>query len=69
MKQGYITYYEGYDEKDVAIFNGNHAVNIEYDDFIDANELFNGCIEYLLAQAQLKNSQVTRIVIKGLFRL
>lgn len=69
MMQGYITYYEGYDKNGVAIYNGNHAVNVEYEDFVDANDVHDGCLEYLLTNAQLKNPNVIRVVIKGIFKL
>lgn len=68
-KQGYITYYEGVDELGQVVFNGNHAVNVDYEDFVHANELFDGCMEYLLTFAQERNPKVKRVVIKNLFKL
>lgn len=72
MKQSYISYYEGYDKDGLCIFNGNHAVKAETEDGqepVNGDELLTGCLDYILQYAQDKNPKVTRVVIKGLFRL
>lgn len=69
MKQGYITYYEGFDDAGRAIFNGNHFAEIEYDDHVDGQELLDSMVKYITNFAQSKNTQVTRVVIKNMFKL
>lgn len=74
MKQSYISYYEGYDKDGLCVFNGNHAVEAESEsDYgqepVDGDELLTGCLDYILKYAQDKNPKVTRVVIKGLFRV
>lgn len=69
MKQGYITYYEGLNDKGVVIFNGNHAVCADYEEFVESNELLDGCLKYLLGYAQERNPNVKRVVIKNMFKL
>lgn len=71
MKQSYISYYEGYSKNGEVVFNGNHAVEAESKSgtSVNGDELLTACLEYILKYAQDKNPSVTRVVIKGLFKL
>lgn len=71
MKTGYISHFEGYNSTGQLIFNGNGTITIEHepDAFLDPEEMRKGHLEHLLKVSQVKNSQVTRIVIVGLFKL
>lgn len=69
MKQGYITYYEGYNKDGVVIFNGNHTATTEYEDYVNPEKLLDSMVEYIQEAAKSKNPLVVRCVIKGLFKL
>lgn len=67
MKTHYIVYYEGMNASGNAVMNGNMALDSE--NLTEAGELLNYILEYSLAEAQKSNPNVTRMVIKGVFKL
>lgn len=71
MKSGYISYFEGYDAKGYAIYNGNGAVTVEHDETscADPVSLKDEHTAYLLAKAKETNGDIVRIVIKNLMKV
>lgn len=69
MMQGYVIYWEGYDENGFPIRNGNYGTDVEYSEHVAAQEFILGVMEQILTDAQLANPRVTRILIKGIFKL
>lgn len=63
----YIAYYEGLDERGNVIMNGNIAADAE--NLTDAGEFMNYLTDKTLADAQVNQPKVTRIVLKGVFKL
>ncbi|EAB5738131.1 hypothetical protein D5O23_07475 [Salmonella enterica subsp. enterica] len=63
----YIAYYEGLDEKGNVIMNGNIAADAE--NLTDAGAFMNYLTDKTLSDAQVNQPSVTRIVLKGVFKL
>ncbi|MDT9784626.1 hypothetical protein RUW59_03695 [Klebsiella pneumoniae] len=63
----YIAYYEGLDERGNVIMNGNIAANAE--NLTDSAAFMNYLTDKTLADAQVNQPKVTRIVLKGVFKL
>lgn len=63
----YIAYYEGLDEKGNVIMNGNIAADAE--NLTDSGALMNYLTDKTLADAQVNQPTVTRIILKGVFKL
>lgn len=63
----YIAYYEGTDERGNVIMNGNIAADAE--NLTDHRALMNYLTDKTLADAQVNQPKVTRIVLKGVFKL
>lgn len=63
----YIVYYEGLDDKGSVIMNGNIAADAE--NLTDSGTFMNFLTDKTLADAQVNQPQVTRIVLKGVFKL
>lgn len=69
MMQGYIVYWEGYDSNGTAVRGGNWGVNVEFEEYVMADEFLLGAMETLLTDAQLASPRVEYILIKGVFKL
>lgn len=67
MINHYIAYYEGHDANGNVIINGNIAASAE--DLTEAGEFMNYLTEKTLADAHGYQPKVTRIVLKGVFKL
>lgn len=63
----YIAYYEGLDEKGNVITNGNIAADAE--NLTDSGAFMNYLTDKALTYAQVNQPSVTRIVLKGVFKL
>lgn len=63
----YIAYYEGLDERGNVIMNGNIAADAE--NLTDSVAFMNYLTNKTLADAQINQPTVTRIVLKGVFKL
>ena len=63
----YIVYYEGLDDKGSVIMNGNIAADAE--NLTDSGAFMNFLTDKIFADAQVNQPQVTRIVLKGVFKL
>ncbi|WP_142485133.1 hypothetical protein [Klebsiella pneumoniae] len=63
----YIAYYEGLDERGNVIMNGNIAADAE--NLTDSAAFMNYLTDKTLADAQVNQPKVTRIVLKGVFKL
>ncbi len=69
MRQGYITYWEGYDETGKVVSMGNHSVHVDYTQFVDEDNFLTSISQHLLKTAKELNPLVKTAVIKGLFKL
>ncbi|HFS7409354.1 TPA: hypothetical protein ACH1J4_004988 [Klebsiella pneumoniae] len=63
----YIAYYEGLDERGNVIMNGNIAADAE--NLTHSAAFMNYLTDKTLADAQVNQPKVTRIVLKGVFKL
>jgi len=67
MINHYIAYYEGMDGSGKIIMNGNISADIE--NLTDSGEFLARLIDKTLSDAQVKYPSLTRVVIKGIFKL
>ncbi|WP_142425923.1 hypothetical protein [Klebsiella aerogenes] len=63
----YIAYYEGLNERGNVILNGNISADAE--NLTDSGAFMNYLTDKALNYAQGNNPSVTRIVLKGVFKL
>ncbi|EIX9505156.1 Uncharacterised protein [Klebsiella variicola] len=63
----YIAYYEGLNEKGNVIMNGNIAADAE--NLTDSGAFMNYLTDKALAYTKVNQPSVTRIVLKGVFKL
>ncbi|HCR0894965.1 TPA: hypothetical protein OMT60_004437 [Enterobacter hormaechei] len=63
----YIAYYEGLDANGHVIVNGNIAADAE--NLTEAGAFMNYLTDKILTDAQVNHPALTRIVLKGVFKL
>ncbi|EAW8423847.1 hypothetical protein KS26_15125 [Salmonella enterica] len=67
VKSHYIVYYEGMDKNGNIVMNGNIAADAE--NLTDAGDFYNYLCEYALSEANKSYQSISRIVLKGVFKL